>query len=58
MIVLLTAYLYEGLPPVGDDSEIRERKMEFWRDGCQSRTFIAVQRRPTNNDRCVPRLSL
>jgi len=29
MMVLLTAYLYDGDPPVGDDSEMRERKMEF-----------------------------
>ncbi len=32
MIVLLTAYLYDGLPPAGDDSEISERKMEFCDD--------------------------
>jgi hypothetical protein len=29
MIVLLTAYLYDGVPPAGDDSEISDRKMEF-----------------------------
>lgn len=29
MMVLLTAYLYDGVPPAGDDSEMRERRMEF-----------------------------
>jgi len=29
MIVLLTAYLYDGVPPAGDDSEIKERRMEL-----------------------------
>lgn len=29
MIVLLTAYLYDGVPPAGEDSEINERKMEL-----------------------------
>jgi hypothetical protein len=29
MMVLLTAYLKDGVPPAGDDSEIRERRMEF-----------------------------
>lgn len=29
MMVLLTAYLNEGVPPVGDDSEMRDLKMEF-----------------------------
>jgi hypothetical protein len=28
-MVLLTAYLNDGEPPVGEDSEIRERRMEF-----------------------------
>jgi hypothetical protein len=27
--VLLTAYLNDGEPPVGEDSEIKERRMEF-----------------------------
>lgn len=30
MMVLLTAYLNEGVPPVGEDSEMSDRKMEFW----------------------------
>jgi hypothetical protein len=29
MMVLLTAYLYDGDPPAGDDSEMSERRMEF-----------------------------
>jgi hypothetical protein len=29
MMVLLTAYLYEGDPPAGDDSDIKERRIEF-----------------------------
>ncbi len=29
MIVLFTAYLYDGDPPAGDDSDIRDRRMEF-----------------------------
>jgi hypothetical protein len=28
-MVLLTAYLYAGVPPTGDDSEINERRIEF-----------------------------
>jgi hypothetical protein len=36
MIVLLTAYLNDGEPPVGDDSEMRERRIEFCVGGlCQ-----------------------
>ena len=30
IIVLLTAYLNEGVPPAGDDSEMRDRRMEFY----------------------------
>jgi hypothetical protein len=37
MIVLLTAYLYDGVPPAGEDSEINERKMEFCGDVGQKR---------------------
>jgi hypothetical protein len=29
MMVLFTAYLYDGVPPAGDDSEISDRRMEF-----------------------------
>ena len=29
MMVLLTAYLNDGVPPAGDDSEISDRRMEF-----------------------------
>lgn len=29
MMVLLTAYLNAGDPPEGDDSEMRERRIEF-----------------------------
>ena len=29
MMVLLTAYLNDGEPPAGEDSEINERRMEF-----------------------------
>lgn len=32
MMVLLTAYLYEGLPPAGEDSDMRERRIEFCED--------------------------
>jgi hypothetical protein len=57
IIVLLTAYLYDGVPPVGEDSEIRERKMEFYEIAGQNRAFLAG-RRSTNNDCCVPTLGL
>jgi len=29
MMVLLTAYLKDGLPPVGEDSEINDRRIEL-----------------------------
>lgn len=29
MMVLLTAYLYEGVPPLGEDSEMSDFKIEF-----------------------------
>lgn len=29
MMVLLTAYLKDGVPPVGDDSEISDFRIEF-----------------------------
>jgi hypothetical protein len=32
MIVLLIAYLYEGEPPAGDDSDIRDFRIEFFVD--------------------------
>jgi len=32
MIVLLTAYLKEGEPPAGDDSDIRDFRIEFCDD--------------------------
>jgi hypothetical protein len=32
MIVLLTAYLYEGDPLAGDDSEMRDFRIEFFVD--------------------------
>ena len=35
IIVLLTAYLNDGDPPDGEDSEIKERRMEFCRKVCQ-----------------------
>jgi hypothetical protein len=57
MIVLLTAYLYDGVPPAGEDSEIRDRKMEFCEVVSQKKVLLAG-RRPTNNDRCVPGLGL
>lgn len=36
MMVLLTAYLYDGFPPAGEDSEIRERRIEFCGRRCVS----------------------
>lgn len=33
MMVLLTAYLKDGVPPAGEDSEIKERRIEFC-EGC------------------------
>lgn len=32
MMVLFTAYLNDGEPPAGEDSEIRERRIEFCRE--------------------------
>lgn len=29
MMVLFTAYLYAGVPPAGEDSEIKARRIEF-----------------------------
>ena len=57
MIVLLTAYLYDGVPPAGEDSEINERKMEFCGDVGQKRVLCAKDG-STNNDCGVPCLSL
>ena len=55
-MVLLTAYLYEGFPPGTDDSEISERKIEFYEMDVRAEHWM--QKLYTNNDRCVPRLSL
>ena len=30
MMVLFTAYLNDGEPPAGEDSEIRDRRIEFY----------------------------
>jgi hypothetical protein len=57
MIVLLTAYLNDGVPPAGDDSEISDRKMEFCRRARQKRALFS-ERRLTNNDCCIPCLGL
>lgn len=56
MMVLLTAYLYDGVPPAGEDSEINERKMEFCGGTCQRR--LLHTERATNDDCCVPCLRL
>lgn len=32
MMVLLTAYLYDGVPPAGEDSEMRDRSIEFCKE--------------------------
>jgi len=32
MMVLLTAYLYDGVPPEGDDSDISDFRMEFYQE--------------------------
>jgi hypothetical protein len=57
IIVLLTAYLYDGVPPAGEDSEINERKMEFCGDVGQ-KSVLCAEEGSTNNDCCVPRLGL
>ena len=49
MIVLLTAYLKEGVPPEGDDSEMSDRKMEFW--GPNVRTDAGASRLEGGNER-------
>jgi len=44
MIVLFTAYLNDGEPPAGDDSEIRERRIEFCGGSMCQRDRIVVDR--------------
>ena len=52
MIVLLTAYLNDGEPPVGEDSEIKERRIEFCKYASEVYHWRPGDR--THNDRSVP----
>lgn len=57
MMVLFTAYLNEGVPPVGEDSDIRDRRIEFWAIGVSRKATDSDQGSP-NDDGGIPRLRL
>ena len=60
MIVLLTAYLNEGVPFGGEDSEIKDFRIEFCSQRLAGRGLMACKLVEgfTHDDGCIPRLGL
>lgn len=55
MMVLFTAYLNDGEPFAGDDSDIKARRMEFW-GGLEDGLCGGHGTDRTDDDCCVPGL--